>query len=110
MEIKLNNSGLNRIPNGRFDHGREQALRSTKANLELMIKYPNVFNSMKDGKKILGDMKDIKLRLKRESFLTEKQMDYVEKVYEKFWTAMSKIKNDELLAGVPTKHDFVKKY
>ncbi len=100
----MNNSGLDRINNSKFDRGRGTAQRSAKAQLWFILKdcslldpkYPEVLDKTRSGKKKLSDAKDMDSR--NEPF-TEKQMGYIDGIYE--WV------NKEMeLGGYTRKHDY----
>ena len=93
---------LNRITSS-FSHGQEQAQRSAKANIDLMLKYKKVFQHIKGGDQYLTIVQD--LSRSKEKY-TPNQLSLInEKIYEKFMKGLGKYLGDEKITGATTKHD-----
>ena len=83
----------------------DTALKSTQANIDLMLKGKQAFNHIRNGKKKLMDLQDMAGQLQREHFLTPNQMNYIEGIYESWMAGIGAIKNDPVLKGATTHHD-----
>lgn len=101
----MKNSGLKRVDSVVYYSGKQQYLKSAKANLDVILRYCQVFKNIRGGEQTLANMRDIKKRVDAENFLTDKQITYIESTYERLWTAIAKIKGDPQLTGISARHD-----
>jgi predicted acetyltransferase len=91
-------NGLNRITGARYINDREQAQRSTKAKLDLMLNNSFVFRSIKSrgmgksGAELLRVIEE--LHRQPIEALTNKQLSYIDDIYDKFSNAYVKIREE----------------
>lgn len=101
----MKNSGLKRVDSVAYYSGKQQYLKSAKANLDVILRYCQVFKNIRGGEQTLANMRDIKKRVDVDNFLTDKQIAYIEATYEKVWSAIAKVKGDPQLTGISSRHD-----
>ena len=103
----MNNSGLRKVNTGRFDRGRGTAQRTARGQLKFILvdcsalnpSFPEALNKTKNGAKKLSDAKGMS---RQNEPLYEKQMGYIDGIYETLMKAMG-------FPGCSRKHDNVRK-
>ena len=76
----MRNSGLKRVNTGMFDKGKEQAQRSARANLEVILTNKKWLLKVRNGARLLEAAES--MNRQKEDF-TPNQMSYIEGIYEK---------------------------
>jgi len=68
-----------------FDHGKEQAQRSAKAQLEMIMNNLNHLSNVRNGSVLCNRAREFNELVKRNVKLSPKQLSFVDSIYEKMW-------------------------
>lgn len=76
---------MRRMDSTRFDHGQEQAQKSAKAMLEIIIANLKHLSKVRNGSDLCSKAKLFNIKVSRNEKLSPNELSFVEGIYEKMW-------------------------
>jgi len=78
---------MRRMDSTSFDHGQEQAQKSAKSQLEIIMANISALARVRGGEKLIKAAREFNSIVQRNEKLTANQLSFCENIYEKIWAS-----------------------